>query len=98
VQARNALAMFEFDATALLPTIHIPVLVMVGHRDRVTIPEASIYISEQVPQGQLEKLVPGGHMALLEQHARATRLLGAFAADCLRRPSDHKRVVKRNAK
>ena len=57
-------------------------LVLVGHLDRMTIPEASAYISEHVPRGQLEKLVPGGHMALLERHERVTHLIGQFAAAC----------------
>ena len=82
VQARNTLAMLQFDATATLPTISVPVLVLVGHLDRMTTPEASAYISEHVPRGQLVKLIPGGHMAILEQHERVTHLVGQFAAAC----------------
>jgi pimeloyl-ACP methyl ester carboxylesterase len=79
VQARNTLAMLQFDATATLPTIDVPVLVLVGHLDRMTIPEASAYISEHVPGGQLVQLIPGGHMALLEQHEQFTHQVRQFA-------------------
>lgn len=82
VQAHNTLAMLRFDATATLPTITVPVLALVGHLDRVTVPEASAYISERVPQGQVTKLVPGGHMALLERHERVTELIGQFTLAC----------------
>jgi pimeloyl-ACP methyl ester carboxylesterase len=93
VQARNTLGMLQFDATAYLAAINVPVLVLVGHLDRVTIPEASTYISEQVPLGQLAKLAPGGHMALLEQHERVPHLIGEFAAKCIRSPDDGKPAV-----
>jgi pimeloyl-ACP methyl ester carboxylesterase len=74
--------MFKFDATATLPTVNVPVLVLVGHLDRMTVPEASAYISQHVPRGQLARLVPGGHMALLEQHERLTQAVAAFATEC----------------
>jgi hypothetical protein len=58
------------------------VLALVGHLDRLTIPEASGYISEHVPRGQFTKLVPGGHMALLERHEQMTHLIGQFTLAC----------------
>jgi pimeloyl-ACP methyl ester carboxylesterase len=93
VQARNTLAMLQFDETATLPTINVPVLVLVGHLDRITIPEASAYISEHVPQGQIVKLVPGGHMAILEQHERVTHLVGQFVAACTLPPNSREHAV-----
>jgi pimeloyl-ACP methyl ester carboxylesterase len=74
-QARNTLAMLRFDATATLPTINVPVLVLAGHVDRMTIPEAGAYIAAHVPEGRFESLTPGGHMALLERHERVTELI-----------------------
>jgi pimeloyl-ACP methyl ester carboxylesterase len=82
VLARKTLAMLRYDATTTLPTIDVPVLVVVGHVDRVTIPEASMYISKAVPRGQLAKLTPGGHMSHMEQNERFTQLVGEFAVSC----------------
>jgi pimeloyl-ACP methyl ester carboxylesterase len=88
VLARKSLAMFRYDATRTLPAIDVPVLVLVGHLDRVTVPEASVYMSGAVSHGQLVKLTPGGHMAHMEQNERFTQLVGEFAAACAPR-GDH---------
>jgi pimeloyl-ACP methyl ester carboxylesterase len=93
VQARNTLAMFQFDATPYLAAINVPVLALVGHLDRMTIPEASAYISEQVPGGQLAKVAPGGHMALLEQHEQVMHQIGELAARCTRSSGNGKGAV-----
>jgi hypothetical protein len=61
--------------------------------DRITIPEASAYIREHVPQGQIVKLVPGGHMAILEQHERVPHLVGQFAAACTLPPNSREHAV-----
>jgi pimeloyl-ACP methyl ester carboxylesterase len=86
VLARKSLAMLRYDATLTLPAIDVPVLVLAGHLDRVTIPEASEYMSEVIPHNQFVKLAPGGHMAHMEQHERFTQLVGEFAAACASRP------------
>jgi pimeloyl-ACP methyl ester carboxylesterase len=84
VQARGALAMFDYDETATLGTIGVPVLVIAGHLDRMTIPEASVRIAEAVPTAKLVKLAPAGHMSMLEQNEAFTRAVAEFSATCSR--------------
>ncbi|GAB3639975.1 alpha/beta fold hydrolase [Spirosoma arcticum] len=67
VIARGMLAMFDYDATAVLPTINVPVLVIAAAQDRLTKREASEYIAQHVPNAQLIVLQPSGHMGALER-------------------------------
>ncbi len=87
VQARGALAMLRYDATTTLPTIPVPVLVLAGHLDRMTIPEAARYIRDHVPAGQYVELRPGGHMSILETNEQFDQLVGEFAAACSAAPA-----------
>ncbi|MBX5492660.1 MAG: alpha/beta hydrolase [Chloroflexi bacterium] len=82
VQARGALAMLRYDATATLPTIAAPVLVTAGHLDHMTVPETGRYIRDQVPNGRYVELRPGGHMAILEANERFNEAVAAFVAAC----------------
>jgi pimeloyl-ACP methyl ester carboxylesterase len=102
VLARKSLAMLRYDATLTLPTIDVPVLVLAGHLDRVTVPEASAYMSEVIPHNQLVKLAPGGHMAHMEQNERFTQLVGEFAAGCASRadsvaPAEQQELRRRSS-
>jgi pimeloyl-ACP methyl ester carboxylesterase len=85
VLARGALATFDFDETAALPTINVPTLVVTGHLDRVLVPEASVRIRDLIPTAQLEILRPAGHMGLLEQHARFNEVVAQFSTACFQR-------------
>jgi pimeloyl-ACP methyl ester carboxylesterase len=85
VLARGALATFDFDETATLPTINVPTLVVAGHLDRVLVPEASVRIRDLIPTAQLEILRPAGHMGLLEQHARFNEVVAQFSTACFER-------------
>lgn len=67
VQAKGNLAMFHWDVTQTLPAIDVPLLVVAGGADIVTLPEASKTISTRAPKAQLV-LVPGvGHMGYMEK-------------------------------
>jgi pimeloyl-ACP methyl ester carboxylesterase len=83
VVARGVLAMFRYDATATLPAIPLPTLVIAGNRDQSTLPEASERIRADVPRAELIELTPGGHLGLLEQHEKFVGAVGAFGAACL---------------
>lgn len=80
VQARGALAMLHWDETATLARIPVPVLVLVGHLDRMATPEASRDLQQRLPVAQMAELRPGGHMSLFEQHDQLTDALTTFAA------------------
>jgi pimeloyl-ACP methyl ester carboxylesterase len=79
VQARETLAMFRYDATKVLSTIPVPALVFTGHLDRLIVPETARFMSEHIPQAQLVRLEPAGHMPVFERHDRLVSELAAFA-------------------
>ena len=80
VVARGTLAMFSYDATAVLPAVPIPVLVVAAAGDETTIPEASRRIADAVPGAELVTLTPAKHMGLVERHAEFSELVGRFCA------------------
>jgi pimeloyl-ACP methyl ester carboxylesterase len=90
VLARGMLGMIDYDATAILPTIPVPTLVVVGDQDTTTLPSAGLYISKNVPNAQLATLSPAKHLGLIEHHARFDELVSGFAESCLStdRPSE----------
>jgi pimeloyl-ACP methyl ester carboxylesterase len=76
VVARGGLAMLSYDATATLPTIKIPVLVIGGEQDPVTSIQASQRIATDISTARLSTLNPAKHYGLIEHHtefARQTR-------------------------
>ena len=83
VQARETLAMFRYDATSVLSTIPIPTLVFTGHLDRLIVPETARFMVEHLPQAQLSRLEPAGHMAVFECHDQVVSQLGALADQVL---------------
>ncbi len=80
--ARGMLGMFHWDATATLPRITVPTLVVAGAADRITLPEASAIILNNCPSAKLVTLSPAGHMGLIERHAEFGQELLAFAEEC----------------
>jgi len=83
VQARETLAMFRYDATTVLNAIPVPRLVFTGHLDRLIVPETAQFMSELIPQAQLVRLEPAGHMPVFERHDRLVSELAAFAVGVL---------------
>lgn len=78
VQARGNLAMFEWDATAALPTIPIPVLVIGGDMDIVTKLEASRTIAAAIPNARLQVVEGVNHMGFLERADIYNSAVAAF--------------------
>ena len=85
VVARGTLAMFHWDATPVLPTIPVPVLVLVGEQDTTTLPVASEHMRDTMPKATLVKTSPAAHYALLEQHAKIDAEIDRFAATVFHR-------------
>jgi pimeloyl-ACP methyl ester carboxylesterase len=79
VVARGALAMLRYDATATLPALPLPVLIVAGQQDRQTVPEASVAMQRAIPGADLVVLEPAGHMGLLEQHAAFAAAVATFS-------------------
>ncbi|HVG40994.1 MAG TPA: alpha/beta hydrolase [Chitinophagaceae bacterium] len=68
VTARGVLGMFEYDVTNELPSIDTPAYIIAANKDRLTKPEASIYMRDHLPKAQLITVMPGGHQGLVERH------------------------------
>ncbi len=83
ILARGVLAMFKFNETNTLPTISVPTLVVAGKCDISTRPFASQRISQEVPQGNLALLSPGGHMGLMERNQQFAEVIRSFSNACL---------------
>lgn len=83
VLARGMFGMLAYDATPVLPTIPVPVLVVEGDRDTTCTPEASRTIAREVPRPDLLSLSPARHMGLIERHAAFDPALAEFAAAAL---------------
>lgn len=67
VQARGDLAMFDWDATDAFAALDVPVLVLGGDRDIVTLPEAGRQIASSALDGAYEELRGVNHMGFLER-------------------------------
>jgi pimeloyl-ACP methyl ester carboxylesterase len=83
VQAREALAMFRYDAGRVLDSIAVPTMVHTGHLDRLIVPETAHFMREHVANAQLRRLEPAGHMAVFERHDQMVSDLAAFADEVL---------------
>jgi len=93
VQARETLAMFEYDATQVLDCITTPALVCTGHLDRLIVPQTGRFMAVVIPRGVLVQLKPAGHMAVFERNERFVERLGAFAEEVLPKPGDDHTVA-----
>jgi pimeloyl-ACP methyl ester carboxylesterase len=82
VVARGMFGMLAYDATATLPTIDVPTLVVPGDRDTVCLPEASERMIREIPGARSCPLSPGKHMALIEHHGDFAEALAGFVAKC----------------
>ncbi len=65
----------DFDVRHALGGIGVPVLVVGGTHDHVTLPEASEYIAARLPQGKLKVFEGCGHMAMMERHHEFNAML-----------------------
>ena len=79
VLARGALAMLRYDAQETLGSLGVPALIVAGHLDRLTIPEASRQMGWSIPHADLIELKPAGHMSTLERNREFGRALIEFA-------------------
>jgi hypothetical protein len=77
------LGMFRHYAQEVLPEIPVPVLVLTGDRDYLTVPTAGEYIAETVPEGVVQQFTTAGHLTLLEKHSALTASVQKFCRDSL---------------
>ncbi len=70
--------MFRYDVTKQLADIKVPTLIIASSKDRLTRPDASIYMKEHIPNAELVMLAPGNHQALIERHTEANEAADRF--------------------
>lgn len=66
------------DSTALLPSIAIPVLVIVGEEDVITAPSESRAMAAALPNATLAQIAGAGHLVSLEQPQAFEAILEDF--------------------
>jgi pimeloyl-ACP methyl ester carboxylesterase len=81
VIARGTLAMLDWDASDVLPTIKVPVLILSGSEDVTTLPSASDRMAREIPKARHVSVTPAAHMGPVEQHQRYARAIAAFVND-----------------
>ncbi|MDQ3982930.1 MAG: alpha/beta hydrolase, partial [Actinomycetota bacterium] len=69
--------------TEILGDVTVPVLVIGGTSDRITIPAASEYLAEHLPKAELKMFDRCGHMPMLERHREFNGVVRAFLDDTL---------------
>ena len=79
VQAKGNLAMFRWWAREVAPTIDVPMLVLAGSKDIVTLPAASREIASLAPAARLVEVPGGGHMGFMEYADAYNREIANFA-------------------
>lgn len=73
----------DFEVTDLLPDVTVPVLVVTGTHDRITVPGASQFLADNLPKAELKVFERCGHMTMLERHAEFNTMLAAFLDEVL---------------
>jgi 3-oxoadipate enol-lactonase len=66
------------DSTPMLPTLRIPVQIIVGGQDALTPPPLSEQMHADIPGSQLAVIAGAGHMSNMEQPAAFNDALGDF--------------------
>lgn len=79
VQARGNLAMMRWSAEEVLPRIDVPVLVIGGEKDILTLPRASRRMARTIPGAALREVEGVGHMGLLERAETYNQAIAEFA-------------------
>lgn len=73
----------DFEVTEMLPDVTVPVLVITGTHDRITVPGASQFLAENLPKAELKMFDNAGHMTMLEKHKEFNAMLESFFDDVL---------------
>lgn len=73
----------EFDVTEVLGDVTVPVLVIGGQEDRITVPDASEYLAGHLPKAELTMFDRCGHMPMLERHREFNALVRSFLDDTI---------------
>ncbi|WP_437884341.1 alpha/beta fold hydrolase [Pseudomonas sp. LRF_L74] len=75
------------DASELLPTLHMPTLLLAGSEDRIRPPQAHRDMAQRLPDCRLEIIQRCGHMLTLERPEAVNEAMRAWLQRCLRAPA-----------
>jgi 3-oxoadipate enol-lactonase len=70
--------MTRADSTPMLPTLRIPVQIIVGDQDMLTPPALSEQMHHDIPGSELAVIPGAGHMSNMEQPGAFNDALGGF--------------------
>jgi pimeloyl-ACP methyl ester carboxylesterase len=87
VRRQTYRVMTHADLSTLLPEIRVPVLVVIGGRDRLVNPAESREMAGLLPRGRLVEFPSAGHVAFLEDHDLFNTEVRRFAGRHLGRGS-----------
>jgi len=79
VLARGNLAMLGFDEQATLPNVDVPILIVGGDHDRMTVRQASDRL-DQLAQLSAETTIPAGHLGFWEKNEQFAEILAEFVS------------------
>lgn len=88
VVARGNFGMMKFDEEHTLPNIDVPVLVVSGEHDRLTVQSASKHIESLLPHAS-RYCDHGGHLGQWEYREKVSSSILAFAAKVFEKSSSH---------
>lgn len=66
------------DATAFLPSIKVPTLILVGEHDKLTPPELSESMQKAIPGSEMKLIADAGHLSSVEKPDEFNAALLAF--------------------
>jgi pimeloyl-ACP methyl ester carboxylesterase len=92
VLGRGMLAMFRYDATAILEHITVPALMVAGEHDKTCVPDASRYMASKIPNAELVILPNMRYCGLFEAHEQFHEAVIGFLAS-----ADTSKVLRRAA-
>jgi pimeloyl-ACP methyl ester carboxylesterase len=91
--ARGNLAMFAWDAKGALEATTVPVLVVTGQLDIVTLPSAGEAIADAPVAASLLEVDGVNHMGFLERHAEYNTAIAAFATAAFAEPLQRLKAI-----
>ncbi len=86
--AASVIPLLTHDATAVLSTISVPTMVVVGTADRVTPVRQARKIASRIPDSELIEMEGAGHMIMLERQSRFHSLVRVLAAQAQDQPKE----------
>jgi len=82
--------MVEQDLRQVLPSLHLPALVIAGGQSALYGTAAGEWVAAQMPNARLEIMDESGHAPHLDQPRLFNRLLAEFAASHFKHPADQR--------